>query len=321
MFPLFKAKSKAKGISAFNIDGHGIALATISRREGEAPALLAHDYRELDPLDSPADALKDLVDTHRLAKQSASLVVAPQSHSLLLIEAPDVPPAELKAAVRWRIKDLIDFHIDDAVIDVFEVPDKGAPGRAKLMYAVAARAGDIRESIDLLEGVGLEIEIIDIPELALRNVAAMLPEDVQGVAMLYFGEENGVMTLTRQGSLYLSRNLDVGLAHMRPNPEDGAEEREERLHRVLDHVALEIQRSLDYYESHFGQGAISNVAIAPMESDVPGMIPYLSGNLSLAVRLFDLGAVLDMGEPMSDSEQARGLLAIGAALRHEHKAL
>ena len=321
MFPLFRARSKARGVSAFSIDERGIALATISRREGDTPVLLAHDYRELEPLDSPAETLKNMVDTHRMAKQSASLVVAPLSHSLLLIEAPDVPPAELKAAVRWRIKDLIDFHIDDAVIDVFEVPDKGAPGRAKLMYAVAARAADIRDSIDLLEGVGLEIDIIDIPELALRNIACMLPEDVQGVAMLYFGEENGVMTLTRQGSLYLSRNLDVGQAHMRPNPDDSAEEREERLHRVLDHVGLEIQRSLDYYESHFGQGAISNVAIAPMESNVPGMIPYLSGHLSIAVRLFDLNALIDIAEPMNDSAQACSLLAIGAALRHEQKLL
>ncbi len=46
---------------------------------------------------------------------------------------------ELRAAVRWRIKDLIDFHIDDAVIDVFEMPAHARGGPNRMMYAVKAR--------------------------------------------------------------------------------------------------------------------------------------------------------------------------------------
>ena len=50
-----------------------------------------------------------------------------------------MPPAELRAAMRWRLKDSIDFRVEDAVIDVFDVPDQNRGGHGRMMYAVAAR--------------------------------------------------------------------------------------------------------------------------------------------------------------------------------------
>ena len=41
---------------------------------------------------------------------------------MLSLEAPAVPREELKTAVGWRLKDMLDFHIDDATIDVLAIP-------------------------------------------------------------------------------------------------------------------------------------------------------------------------------------------------------
>lgn len=259
-------------------------------------------------------ALARLVASHGLQGTRAIDVLQPDSHSLLLIEAPDVQPAELKAAVRWRIKDLIDFHIDDAVIDVFEVPDQGAPGRARLMYAVAARVSQINEQVDTLQGSGLELDVIDIPELALRNITSLLKEDVRGMVLLSFTEDSGLITLTRQGELYLARTLEIGSRELTAN--DPATQAQ-----ALDRIGLEVQRSLDYYESHFSQAPISQLVIAPMLHDVPGMSTHLSANLGVAVSMLDLNTVLACREPLDIALQAQCLTAIGAALRVELKAL
>lgn len=276
------------------------------------------------PLESGADAavaLEGLVSELGIEHGRSVIVMQPETHSLLLIEAPDVQPAELKAAVRWRIKDLIDFHIDDAVIDVFEIPEQGAaPGKARLMYAVAAKASTIHGQVKTLEKTSLNLEIIDIPELAIRNIVALLDEDVRGTAFLYFGQQGGVITLTRQGSLYLSRNIDVGLQQM-----VAASGNEGELHpqtqQALDRIVLEVQRSLDYYESHFSQPPISSLVLAPLEQEIPGVIPYLSANLGLAVSVLDLNTVFETNETIDSATQARCLTAIGAALRLEQKVL
>jgi MSHA biogenesis protein MshI len=43
--------------------------------------------------------------------------------------------AELKAAVRWRMNNLIDFPVEEAVVDVFNIPDPTRRTGAKMMHA------------------------------------------------------------------------------------------------------------------------------------------------------------------------------------------
>lgn len=249
--------------------------------------------------------------------------------TLLLVEAPEVDPAELKAAVRWRIKDLIDFHVDDAVIDVFDI--EGQRGRTKMMYVVVARIATVQEHINLLEKAHVNLGVIDIAELAQRNIAALLPEDQNGVALLHLTARGGLLTLTRQGSLFLARPIEFGteqLAATLPAAQENEFTLDEEsdgppaaLRRLMDAIVLEIQRSLDYYESHFGLPPISSLVVAPLAQPVPGLAGYLGGNLGLPVRTLDLNTVLDCEQTLSDELQARCLPAIGAALRVEERAL
>jgi MSHA biogenesis protein MshI len=242
-----------------------------------------------------------------------------------------VEAAELKAAVRWRIKDLIDFHIDDAIIDVFDIPGQRERGRPKLMYVVASRTSTVQQQIDLLEGSGLNLAAIDIPELVLRNIAALLPEDKNGVATLYIGPQKGLLVITREQTLYLSRRIDLGLKQLQDllNTSDEDElvlDGEEPsmpapLQLAFGRIVLEIQRSLDYYESHFSLPPVSGLVVAPMEENISGMMGYLGSNLGVPVRLLDLNAIMECNETLSDQRQAQCLLAIGAALREEKRAL
>ena len=170
----------------------------------------------------------------------------------------------------------------------------------------------------------------------MRNIAALLPEDKNGVALLYFGPQGTILTLTRQEIFYLSRSReysshqlvldavaseragDEGDLALEPVDESGISL---TLQQHLDTIILETQRSMDYYESHFSLPPISSLVIAPTEEPVPGMMAYLANNLGLPVRMLDLNTVLDTSEPLSDALQAQCLLAIGAALRQEVKAL
>ncbi len=251
-------------------------------------------------------------------------VLQPDDYQLLLVEAPDVEPTELRAAVRWRIKDLISFHIDDAVIDVFEIPGQNRPGQPRMMYTVAARASVIQRRVEWLEHSGLQLDVIDIPEMALRNIAALLPEDVDGVATLCLTEEFGLIVLTRQHTLYLTRRLDIGTrALAEAAAETGGEVRDgSRLENLLGNIVLEMQRSLDYYESHYTQAPIGTVMLAPTAEPLPYVSGYLSQNLGARVGDIDLAQLVDdINGTLDRATQAECLLAIGAALRVEGYAL
>jgi len=262
-----------------------------------------------------ASALPSSLVRRDARSERCTSLLSSNDYSLVLVDAPDVPPAELRAAVRWRVNEMIDFHIDDAVLDIFDVPNP--EGRTPRLYAVAARAAAVRRIGSDLTASGLNLETIDIPEFALRNIAAILPEDQQGVAMVALEAQRGVMSLTRQGNLFLSRRLDYGTDRLFADITPEAPFNE----GALDTLIIEIQRSLDYYERHFAQPAIQTLVFAPAPRPLGEAAGYLQSQLGLNVRELNLTEVVSSDEPLDPTMQAACFTAIGAAMRTEEIAL
>jgi len=314
-------------MNALVLSGEGIAHASILQTAGQPPTLQSIHYSAIENKAETASALKQFVHKNELEDKciTTSLLIA--DSNLVMLEKPEVANNELRQAVRWRIKDSLSFDINSAIVDVFEIPGQKERGRTPLVYVTAAEKEFLKQRIDLLEEQNLEVESIDIAELVMRNIAALLPEDQQGVALLKLDATKGLMTLTQDSSLYLARNIDVGYNSLlstnsilgeNPNEADGLTLEEGMApdqQRALDAIVLEVQRSLDYYESHFAKPAINSLVIAPLPNEIPGMIKYLASALGLQVRLLDLNAILDMQIPLSNEQQSNVFFAIGAALR------
>ena len=201
------------------------------------------------------------------------------------------------------------------MLDVFDAPASGARGTKTHLYVVVSRSNDVKQLADRLQDAGVGLGVIDIPELALRNVAAQLPEDAQGVALLYFGAQRGLIALCRNQTLYLARTLDIGQERIQEAVTDG------QTAGLFDALALEVQRSLDYYDRTFQQAPITHLVIAPLSEPVPELVDSLRANLGLQARMLDLAEVVDGADTLAPGDASRCLLAIGAALRAESKAL
>ena len=319
MLGLLKKKVRQNLVAAVCPAADGIAVAQIRRERDIPPVLEMCAYQQLDPDRSETAILGKLVNEHHLDQRLCVSMVELGTYSLLMVEAPDVQPDELRAAVRWRIKDLIDFHIDDAVIDVFEVPDTKTAGRNKMMYAVVARSSLVKHRIDQLLDAGVNLNVVDIPELALRNISSLLPEDVGGVALVYLGPDRGLITITRQGILYLSRRIEKGTNSL---PDTAMLANDSVIvEDWLDGIIIEIQRSLDYYESHFALPQVSSLVVTPLPRELPRVGEYISEQLGIPSRMLDINHLIDTQEPVDAALQSRCLLAIGAALRQESVAL
>jgi MSHA biogenesis protein MshI len=288
-------------------------MVRIEHRGGGAPVVTACDLHPWDGGDADRSRLLlRLAGQYQLGRSRCTTLLDSADYSLLLTEAPDVPADELRAAIRWRIKDLIDFHINDATLDVFDLPGEKVSGRARPMYAVAARTPAIQKRVDQLTSAGINLDVIDIPELAQRNLAALLPEDVKGVVMLSFTATGGLLTITRQGELFLSRGMEVGLDALTMTPDPSG---------YHDRIVLEVQRSLDYYDSHFRQAPIGDVVLAPLPCEAEGLLEYLKTNLSATIHVMDLGSLLRFEHEVPAAMQSTCLATLGAALRLEERAL
>jgi MSHA biogenesis protein MshI len=317
---LFKKASAGKGRIGLAFGANQIALA-VTRRDGAGPVLERCELLPLDPA-SGADAPALAVQAAALPRMPVSTVLMPDEYQLALIEAPEVPPAELRAAMRWRLKDTIDFKVEEAVIDVFDVPEQNRGSHGRMMYAVAARRSAVDRYASALAGMP-SFDVIDVPELCLRNLAALLPAAAAGVALLHLGETRASIVLVRGKTFYLSRQMDLARAAgaERIGPAGARAEREEGGRIDAGAVVLELQRSLDYYERHFDQPPITRIALSAAGRRATDLAQELGRETGFEVMTLDLNTLLPCAAPISPESQAACLLAVGAALREEHRSL
>lgn len=238
-----------------------------------------------------------------------TLLDAGQYH-LTQTEAPSVPAEEYANALRWRFKDMVDFPVDGASVGVLDIPMDGGGNRQAMVYAVAAGEATVASVMQRYAAAKLNLEAIDIPELAQRNVAALFESENRGLAFLHLDEDGGLLTITYRGELYAVRKIEVSAAQL-------ADADPERRSQLLERVMLELQRTLDNFDRQYSFISVAGMVVAAYPS-VPELQGYLAENLYVPVRAMDLSAVCDfpgIPELKDVARQAQCLPAIGAALR------
>ena len=309
---LFKRAQRHAGLVAAVINGSGVNFVRVSR-SGTMPKVEMCVYFPQTGITSPA--LEKLRKDARIGNYQFTTLLGPNEYQLLLVDAPNVPVAELKTAIRWRIKDTLTYHVDDATVDVLQIPSKSGSERPQSLYAVAASNDTIHKRISLFENAHIELEVIDIPEMAQRNIAELFEESGRGLALLAFDDAGGLLTLTFEGELYLARRLEVTSGQL----EDASEGLRQQ---AIDRIELEVQRSLDYFDRQFNHIPVSRLLVAaPKQSS---LVKLLGNNLDVPVERLDITQVMDISAvpDLADSDNvAYALPALGAALRHEKRAL
>ncbi len=305
-------RRKKRGWTSLELSSGEVTYAQLERRESGKPVVTRCGVVGLDVQSEVS--LKDLSKSLDLDQRHCVAVLGRNEYQMFQVDAVNVPPQELKQAVRWSIKDLIDYPVANATVDVLNIPsDPSNAARPRFMYAVAARNEAVRARIDpLLERSDCGLEAIDIPELAQRNIAEVLEQDGRGLAMVSFNREGGLLTFTAGGELYHARQIDVTVEQLQVTDE-------ERRSHVYERVALDLQRSLDNFERQFPYVGVNRMLIAPFPQR-DKFFEFLKSYLYLQVGTFALEDVFDLSAvPQAEDValQARLFVALGAAMRTE----
>lgn len=267
--------------------------------------------------DNAIDVLETLAKDLSASRYHCMTLLSAGEYQFLSVDAPKVPADELKTALRWRLKDMLDFPIDDATIDVLDVPvDKNAPMHNHALYAVAARNQLIEQRQSRFDDAKIPLSVIDIPEMAQRNISVLLESEGRGVALLSFDIHGGLLTVTYGGELYLSRRIDVPLTQL-------AQSDIAQRNACYDRITLELQRSLDHFDRQYHFITLSKLILAPFAAAAVGLQEYLAANLYVPVETLDLDSVMDLSrvpELKKPEAQQHYFMTLGAALRQEEKA-
>jgi MSHA biogenesis protein MshI len=296
-------KSKPAGMLGIEAGPQGIALAQVVRVPSARPLLPYCEHLE-GSADAQAALLEQTVSERALQGLPANVLLHPSEYQMFLLEAPEVPPQELRDAMRWRIKDMISQSLDDVVIDCFALPEDAYRGRTRMVYCAVLEKTRMQHYAQLVRQAGLHMASIDITEMAFRNLGSHAGAEGMNLALLRLRTSEGLICIQNGADLYMARRIEQGLA---------------RAAQDLSSTTLEIQRSLDYFESQLGKGYINRLMLLPMKQDGERAYQGLASGLAVNLQRLDLRELFpgQPGAELSEAQQAFCSGAVGAALRQD----
>lgn len=245
---------------------------------------------------------------HRAAPRGHWLSVAlleRAQYQILQAEAPDMPPAEWRDALRWRLKDHFDFAADTAAVDYLPLPAQAGARQQHGLIAVVA-PGAARDQLRRDgQDAGWNWQAIDIPEAALRHLGELFATPGRGHALLHLGPTVASLVITLNGALLLTRQIDVNRDHLASTDESVRQAAQER-------AGLELQRTLDGFDRVFSQVGLERLDILPGPG-AESFADFARELVYVPVKLADVAAALALPDQADPSEH---WIAIGAALRH-----
>jgi len=259
---------------------------------------------------SRAELLKQLIKDKAIPNGAVTLALAVEDHKIHKIARPLVEDSEIKQAAIWLIKDRLDCGVEQAMVDVINYPE-GCQLDDQIMVVQTSK-DTIQGLVDTITEVGLDLKSIDITELLLGDILQSYPGIEQGIALVLDHEEGATLLVYRGEYLYLIRKLSGVRDLTSCLPVEGNM-------MMAEHLLLEIQRTLDYYDAQMRQPPLAGILLAPSLADISKLTEYLNNNLDSKVEYLDINNFLNLPEPLSPAKQQDCLPACAAAFRREPK--
>ncbi|CAL7964131.1 MSHA biogenesis protein MshI [Gammaproteobacteria bacterium] len=232
---IFKLGSLGKKSVCVQISKEGLSIALTKVK----PVLQILECKYFNgDLEVQQNSLSSFVAHNQLQHANCHIVLSREDYRLILIEKPKVDDNEIEESVHWLIKDLIDFPIEQAVVDFFPAPVQ--TGQSAKIYVVVVNLQWLNTVAGMVKEAGLNLEAVNIAALAIRNVISSLP--IMGNSAIFLTQEGEYyyILVVKDQLIYLERKLEFS-------------SQGETNVRIFDdfcnRLIAELQRSIDFYQN------------------------------------------------------------------------
>ena len=131
-----------------------------------------------------SEAIRQLAQTGILRNAPVVLVLGAEQYKTYALPAPLVPETELRYALRWQLRAVLPYAPEDAIIEFIRLTRADDSNSAHSLLAVAVARRTVALALAPLQAAGIDVQAVDIPEMAQRNLLAQLPGSGSGSALL-----------------------------------------------------------------------------------------------------------------------------------------
>lgn len=314
----------ARGIIGLDIGSHSIKVMELKEsRSGQwrlqkfgihkLPAEAIVDGAVMNSA-AVVDGIRDLVARHKIKTRDVATAISGHSVIIKKITLPTMSDEELAESIQWEAEQYIPFSINDVNIDTQILSRSEESGQMDVIL-VAAKKDIIHEYTAVISEAGLKPLIMDVSSFSVENSYEMNEEIEPGeiVALVNVGASlvnihilnDGVSAFTRdinmggnQFTEEIQKQLNVSYEEAEALKLGGnissttstteavvPQEVGSILRSTSDSLAVEIQRSIDFYLATSSGLKLSRVILSGGTAKIGGLKEALETTLSTKVEL------------------------------------
>lgn len=301
---------KHKAVTAIGLDigSYSIKCVELSRTKD---AIELHRVTIL-PVSDSSDSSYLKVLRLMFSQQTPSLPkhlrISVKGSSLLMrrLQLPLMTPGELKSAIRFEAEGQIPFSVDDCILD-FQILNEIPEENKMNVLLVAAKKDFIQKRIDLLLGLGIKPEVIDLDIFCLVNAFEVLSghEEDKTYGLLNIGHQVSSFAIIHEGLPFFVREILVGGFHVTKTlaelkgiseteadqmkmarPGEDAAVIETATEKGFESLAEELRHSIDFFENDV-DAELKFIWASGGGALAAGAMDFLSKSLEKKVLLWD----------------------------------
>ncbi|HEY6871488.1 MAG TPA: type IV pilus assembly protein PilM [Geobacteraceae bacterium] len=290
---------------------------------------------------SIVETIRNLVKSLNINATEAVCSISGNAVIIRKIVLPAMTTEELEEQIQWEAEQYIPFDINDVSID-FQIlaPDEHDPGKMNVLL-VASKKDIVNDYIAVFNETGLRLAVVDVDSFAVQNAFEInydvFPEEV--VALVNIGANIMNLNIVKAGSSLFTRDVQLGgsvytdeiqkqfgvsseeAEHMKISGKCPDQEKlQDILSRLNETLALEMRRSLDFYNSTASEGKIGKVCLSGGAAKTANLAEAVSQRLGVPVEILNPFHKIKCNEKGFDSGYLREIaplmtVAMGLATR------
>jgi len=347
--------SEGKNLVGVDIGSNSIKVAEIKEGRGGKRTLVRFGFHPL-PAQTIVDGhimnsgavVEGLEKLFHKAKRR-DIAMRASGHSVIIkkITMPLMTLAELNEQIGWEAEQHIPFDLAEVQID-YQVLHEREEQRQMDVLLVAAKKEEITDLTNLAVEARLKPRIVDLDAFTVQNcyeVGYGSPSPGETVVLIHVGASLTTINILADGTTAFTRDIANGgnaiTEEIQRQLGIGSEEAEayklggdgrgivpkevpEIIDQVVDGLAGEIQRSLDFFLATSGDREINRIAVSGGTANVQALLESIGQRSRVQVELLDPLRVAPPDPKKVDPLSLQGrtpqaVVAFGLALRKERE--
>lgn len=296
-----RVKESTTHACALTITDSEVSLLHVNYTQNRYEVHIAEKIRFADDKDSLHLVLAGVVQRNDLETIPTTWLLEPDDYQLFLIESMPVHPDEFRDALQWRLRSLLNYPIEDSIVDYFMLPANKITPQHPMIAAIAAKRVQLQKTIEILKKCQVNLLKIDVPEIAMHNLTATLETDEKSTAFIYFYPHIAILNITREKTIYFTRRINLSSDNILDK-------------KNIEDLSLDILRYFDYFQSQWRFPSPTRVFIGTKMGNTQELIQAFSDYVLAKTEAFSIEPLI-LNKSLVSKVNNEFLLSLGSLLK------